>query len=77
MYFGDGYYMGGMHAFWWVFWFFIVLVVVFGFLPRSSRRDERSRDAESPHQILRRRLANGEITREQYEEIKKVLDQDK
>lgn len=76
MYFGDGYYMGGMHAFWWVFWLFIVLVVIFGFQPRAPRRDGPSRDTDSPYEILRRRLANGELTREQYEEVKSVLDRD-
>jgi putative membrane protein len=77
MYFGDGYYMAGMHAFWWLFWLFIALVFVFGLQPRSSRRDEPSTKTEAPHEILRRRLANGEITREQYEEVKAVLDRDK
>lgn len=75
MYFGDGYYMAGMHALWWVFWL-IIIVLAFGLLPRSSRRDRSSNEAESPHEILRRRLASGEITREQYEEIKQVLDRD-
>lgn len=76
MYFGDGYYMAGMHALWWAFWLFIIIVMVFGLLPRSSRRDGPSKEDESPHEILRRRLASGEITREQYEEIKQVLDRD-
>lgn len=77
MYFGDGYYMAGMHALWWAFWLFIVMVVVFGFLPRSSRRDSPSNENESPDDILRKRLAKGEINREQYEEIKQVLERDK
>lgn len=75
MYFGEGYYMAGMHAFWWLFWILLVLVVVFGFQPRSRKPGDRPR--ESPHEILRRRLALGEIKKEEYEEIRQVLDRDK
>ena len=74
MYFGDGYYMVGMHAFWWIFWV-IIIVFLFGSWPRSSGRDGGHR--ETPHQILRSRLAKGEIKPEEYEQLKQLLDKDK
>lgn len=57
MYFGDGYYMAGMHAFWWFFWILLVLVGILGFQPRYRKPGDLTR--ESPHEILRRRLALG------------------
>ncbi|MBC2838594.1 SHOCT domain-containing protein [Robiginitalea sp. SC105] len=56
---------GGMHAFWWVFWI-VVLVLVY-LRPWEQKR------TEDPLQLLKRRLAKGEISRKEYEEIKKTL----
>lgn len=72
MYFGDGYYMVGMHAFWWLFWMIVLVMLVLALRPGTNRRGERQR--ETPHDILRRRLANGEIKPEEYEQLKQVLD---
>ncbi len=43
-----------------------IVLIVLGFTRRESRPEE-------PLEILKRRLARGEITREQYEEMKQVL----
>jgi uncharacterized membrane protein len=43
-----------------------IVLIVLGFTQRESRPEE-------PLEILKRRLARGEITREQYEEMKQVL----
>ena len=69
-----GYYMVGMHAFWWVFWIILVMAILFGGWGSSERRQNRRR--ETPHEVLRRRLANGEIKPEEYEQHKALLDQD-
>ena len=69
-----GYYMVGMHAFWWIFWIILILVILFGGWGRSERRHDRGR--ETPHEVLRRRLANGEIKPEEYEQRKALLDHD-
>ncbi len=69
-----GYYMGGMHGFWWFFW--LVLIVVVWFTVPSPGKRGRRRDRETPHEILRRRLSSGEITPEAYEQAKAVLDRD-
>lgn len=74
MFCDNGFFMAGMHGFWWIFWLIVVLAIL---LFRRDRRCSRNRRFhESPHQILQRRLANGEITPEQYEERKRLLDRD-
>ncbi|HMN94063.1 MAG TPA: SHOCT domain-containing protein [Hydrogenophaga sp.] len=74
MYFDHGYFMGGMHAIWWVFW----LVVVVAFIAIwSPARGRRSSDADAaPLDILKRRLARGEITPEAYQQAKDLLERD-
>ena len=74
MFFDHGYFMGGMHALWWIFWL-VVVVAVIAFWAPSRRR--RSSDADSsPLDILQRRLARGEITPEAYEQAKALLERD-
>ncbi|QKO23404.1 SHOCT domain-containing protein [Rhodoferax sp. BAB1] len=74
MYFDHGYYMGGMHALWWVFW--LILVVALVYTGWSPQRRAGRRERESPHELLQRRLARGEITPEAYEQAKTLLDRD-
>lgn len=74
MFYDGGYTMGGMHGLWWLFWIILLGVLLFyGWgRPSQSRRGPR----ETPHEVLRRRLANGEVTPQQYEERKALLDRD-
>lgn len=74
MYDNNGMSMGGWHWLWWLFWF----VVVGGLLFYGWRRPQKQshRPNETPHQILQRRLANGEMTTEDYEKCKELLDRD-
>ena len=69
MHYGD---MMGMHALWWVFWIAVVIALVFWGVGSSTARRNRLR--EMPREMLRRRLANGEISTEEYEKRKTVLD---
>ena len=63
-----------MHAFGWFLWVIVVLALLYlGWSPRR-RRDRQNR--ESPHELLRRRLARGEISPEAYEQTKALLDRD-
>jgi putative membrane protein len=71
MYYGN---MMGMHALWWIFW--IALVIALIFWGGSSTYPRRARPRETPHELLRRRLANGEISTEEYEKRKAILDRD-
>lgn len=73
MFYGDGY-MVGMHGLWWLFWLVLLAGFLFSGWGRSGRRGNRPR--ETPHEVLRRRLANGEITTAEYEERKALLDRD-
>ena len=71
MHYGD---MMGMHALWWVFWIAVVMALVFWGVGGSTARRDRPR--ETPREMLRRRLASGEISTEEYEKRKTVLDRD-
>ena len=77
--FYDGGYMGGMHGAWWIFW----LLVIGGALAYVWQRAGERGDApgeklpDKPHEVLRGRLASGEITAQQYEELKTLLDRDR
>ena len=70
----SGYYMGGMRGAWWLFWIALIGVVFFYGWVRPS--EQRQRLGEKPIETLRQRFARGEITPEQYEEHKAVLDRD-
>ncbi len=73
--FNDGsYFMGGMHGMWWIFWVVLISLLVFYGWGRPSEQRRRSR--ESPREALQRRLANGEVTPDEYETRKSLLDRD-
>jgi putative membrane protein len=67
-------YIGGMHSWWWLFWIVVIGAVLFYGWGRPARRNDRPR--ESPHAMLRRRLAAGEITPQEYEDRQALLDRD-
>ncbi len=69
--FYDGYHFWGMHLIWWIIW---LLFIVWIFM--TLTRYGRERDRDTSYDILRKRFAKGEITREQYELDKKVLEED-
>jgi putative membrane protein len=74
MFFDHGYYMGGMHAFWWLFW--LVLVVAFVYAARSPAGRTGRSTRESPLEILQRRFAKSELSPEAYEQAKALLERD-
>lgn len=67
----SGYNFGGMHLIWWIIW--MVFIFWTFFTPWNIPGNRRIKD--SPLDILKRRYAAGEITKEQYLEQKKVLEQ--
>jgi len=74
MFYDGGFFVGGMHGLWWVFW--VVLIAVIVLLAWGRPGGQRRHPRETPHDVLRRRLASGEITTEEYEKRKALLDRD-
>lgn len=72
--FHDGSYMIGMHWFWWLFWVALIATIFFTPWGAPVRRGKPPR--ETPHEVLRGRLAAGEITAPEYEQRKALLDRD-
>lgn len=60
---------GGMHLFWWVLWGFM-LVWIFA-TPYNIPGQRRTID--SPFDVLKKRFAKGEISKEEYEEMREIL----
>ncbi len=64
----------GMHMIWWFFWI-IMIVSFFSFLTPVPRKKARL-NRLTPFDILQRRYAAGEISTEDYEERKSLLERD-
>ena len=63
----------GMHVLWWAFWF-ILIVTLFSTVTAVPRNQLRS--GERALDILRRRYAAGQVSTEEYERRKAVLERD-
>ncbi len=76
MFFDNGH-MVGMHGWWWLFWLVLIAAALFTAWGGWGRggRDSRGR-RESPREVLQRRLASGDITAQEYEACKRLLDRD-
>ncbi len=72
--FHDGAYMFGMHAWWWLFWAILIGVLFVALRGGPARRQRVGHETASA--ALQRRLAAGEITPQQYEARKTLLDRD-
>jgi putative membrane protein len=65
----DGHHYWGMHFFWWIFW---VIIIIWAY--RTSRKNTSPQAKEDGAlEILKKRFAKGEITKDEYEEMKKTL----
>lgn len=60
----------GMNFIWWIIWMGLLFWIFF--TPWSIPGERRRKDA--PLDILKLRLANGQITKEIYDEHKKILE---
>lgn len=72
---GGGWVLGGLAMF--LFWGLIVLVIVLAVRAAarsSSNAEVRGGVGEKPLDILRRRYAAGEISREQFEQMRRDLE---
>jgi putative membrane protein len=68
--FYDGYHFWGMHLVWWFFW---VLMLFWIFATPYDIPGQRRRSS-SPLDILKSRLASGDISKEEYYEKKSILE---
>ncbi|MDY6915251.1 MAG: SHOCT domain-containing protein [Candidatus Cloacimonadota bacterium] len=59
----------------WVLWIFIIALVI-SFLHHFSKTKTPDNKRDNNLEILRRKFAEGEITKEEYEEKKRVLEDD-
>ncbi|CAM3782791.1 SHOCT domain-containing protein [Flavobacterium gelidilacus] len=64
----DGNY-GGMHLIWWIIW---MIFIIWIFATPWNIPGQRAKK-DSPLDILKKRFAKGEISKEEYEESKKLL----
>jgi len=62
----------GMHLFWWVVWVFLLIWIFATPYQIPGQRSQR----KSPLDILKIRLANGEISVEEYQIRKSILEKD-
>lgn len=75
--FDGGGYMMGMHGLGWLVLLVLLVLLAGIFLSGRGRYSDREDDRrETPHDMLRKRLASGEITVAEYEERKALLDRD-
>ena len=59
----------GMHFIWWIIW---IILIIWIFATPYDIPFQRTKE-ESPLDILKKRFAKGEITKEEYEAAKKTL----
>lgn len=67
-----GHHFWGMHFFWWLFW---VIVIVWAYKTTQKNPNQQIKQDDSL-EILKKRFAKGEITKDEYEEAKKTLKND-
>ncbi len=67
--------MGFGHGGGYVWIILVILAGVVVYLIMQSKKSQADGDAEKPLDILKKRFARGEITEEQYEEMKKKLEE--
>ncbi|HEX3850863.1 MAG TPA: SHOCT domain-containing protein [Polyangiaceae bacterium] len=65
----------GMTGIWWIFWI-IALLALFTFAVPVPRRTWREYHATTPLALLQKRYAAGEISTQEYEERKAILERD-
>ncbi|NOX17784.1 MAG: SHOCT domain-containing protein [Chlorobi bacterium] len=71
----NGMFGGGMW-FSWLFWIVLLVVIVWGivqFINRNQLANSNNGGNETPLDILKKRYAKGEITKEQFDEMRKDL----
>ena len=73
MFHTTGWWFFGMHFFWWAFW---IVLIVAAFSTVTPVPKNQLRTGERALDILRRRYAAGQLSTEEYERRKAVLERD-
>ncbi|WP_317046628.1 SHOCT domain-containing protein [Aequorivita antarctica] len=68
----DGYHIGGMHLIWWFIW----MIFIFWIFATPFDIPGQRKKKDSPLDILQKRFAAGQITKENYQEHKALLEKD-
>lgn len=66
----EGDHVWGMHWFWWIIWMAFIFWIFA--LPYDVPGQRKKKD--SPLEILKKRFASGEITKEEFEQGKKIIE---
>ena len=72
MYHGMGW---GTWGFGWIIWIIVLVIIIWGIIKivSSNSNKPQHHEEENALDILKKRYAKGEITKEQFEQIKKDL----
>lgn len=58
----------------WGMWFIpLLIILLIYFLVKNNSQTKGGQSSESPMEVLKKRYAKGEITKEQFEEMKKNI----
>ena len=71
----NGMFGGGM-GFGWFFWIILLVLIIWAvvqFTNNGNRQNDGLKDGETPLDFLKKRYAKGEISKEEYETIKRNL----
>jgi putative membrane protein len=70
---GHGWGMGGGWMFMVIFWGLVIAAIVAAIVTFTRKSGGSERSGNSAMDILKKRYANGELTKEQYENMKKDI----
>lgn len=68
----NGYHFGGMHLIWWFIW----IMFIFWIFATPYDIPGQMKKKDSPIDILKKRFASGQMTKEEYEDHKAILEKD-
>ena len=72
-YYNENYW--GMHLIWWIIWIaFVIWVLVSPYGKKISADKYLPFNSQTPLDILKKRYASGEITKDEFLEAKEILD---
>lgn len=74
---GGGHMMGYGYGGMWIMWLLIITVIILAaylLIRETKKKDQGAPQLETPLEILKKRYARGEISKEQFEEMKRHIE---